>query len=152
MEHFERIRNLREDKDITQEELCKKLNISQQSLSKYENNQRKLPIDLLKRYAQVFNVSSDYILGLTDNPKPNWSIKNQLNINGGNIGKITMKWGKIMSPEQFGNLINEGLFSGLYKAFELLFLTPPTCYIVYGMIVFTVALKILEKIIKKNRK
>ena len=101
MEHFERIRNLREDKDITQEELCKKLNISQQSLSKYENNQRKLPIDLLKRYAQVFNVSSDYILGLTDNPKPNWSIKNQLNINGGNIGKITMKWGMKMKNKQF---------------------------------------------------
>lgn len=91
MEHFERIKSLREDNDITQEELCKKLNISQQSLSKYENNQRKLPIDILKKYAQIFNVSSDYILGLTDNSEPNWIIKNQVNINGGSIGKISMK-------------------------------------------------------------
>lgn len=91
MEHFERIKALREDRDITQEELCKQLNISQQSLSKYENNQRKLPIDILKKYAQVFNVSTDYILGLTDNPNPNWNIKNQLNIKGGSITKIIMK-------------------------------------------------------------
>lgn len=91
MEHFDRIKSLREDNDITQEELCKKLNISQQSLSKYENNQRKLPIDILKKYAQIFRVSSDYILGLTDNPTPNWNIKNQIKVNGGNIGKITMK-------------------------------------------------------------
>lgn len=71
MEYYERIKALREDKDIPQNDLCKEFNIGQQTLSQYENNKRKLPIDLLKRYAIYFNVSADYILGLTDNPEPN---------------------------------------------------------------------------------
>ena len=71
MEYYERIRGLREDKDMSQGELSKLLNIGQQTLSQYETNSRKLPIDLLKRYAIIFHVSADYILGLTDNPEPN---------------------------------------------------------------------------------
>ena len=91
MEYYEIIKALREDRDMTQEELCKALNISQQSLSKYEKNERRLPIDILKRYATFFNVSTDYILGLTKNPNPNWTIKNQFNINGGqNYGNINI--------------------------------------------------------------
>lgn len=73
--YYEIIKELREDNDKTQEEVCKALNISQQSLSKYENNQRRLPIDILKKYAEYFNVSADYILGLTDDEKPYWMIK-----------------------------------------------------------------------------
>ena len=89
MEYNERIKSLREDRDLTQEDLCKELNISQQSLSKYENNLRRLPIDILKKYAIYFKVSTDYILGLTDNPEPNYKIKNQVIINGGK-NKFTM--------------------------------------------------------------
>ena len=74
-EYYEIIKELREDKDIKQEDLCKKLNISQQSLSKYENNKRRLPIDILKRYAEFFKVSTDYILGLTKDKNPNWKDK-----------------------------------------------------------------------------
>lgn len=74
-EYYEIIKELREDNDIKQEDLCKKLNISQQSLSKYENNKRRLPIDILKRYAEFFKVSTDYILGLTKDKKPNWKDK-----------------------------------------------------------------------------
>lgn len=90
MEYYEIIKALREDRDLTQDELCKELNISQQSLSKYENNQRKLPIDLLKKYALYFNVSSDYILGLTDTATPKQNIKNQVTITGGK-NKFTLK-------------------------------------------------------------
>ena len=148
MLYNEILKELREEAKLTQTELGKRFNCNQITISQYERGTRALSIEMLIKYADYFHVSTDYIL-CRDLKN---STKNQVNINGGSIGKITMKWGKIMSPEQLGNLINEGLFSGLYKAFELLFLTPPTCYIVYGMIVFTVALKILEKIIKKNRK
>ena len=57
-----------------------------------------------------------------------------------------------MNSEQFGNAVNDGIFSGLYEAFKLLFLTPPTCYIVFGIIGIIIVSKILEIIIKKNKK
>ena len=94
MEYYERIKALREDNDISQEKLSKKLNISQQALSKYENNTRKLPIDLLKQYAIIFRVSTDYIMGLTDNPEPNRATVNkQVTISGkkNKVGDITIK-------------------------------------------------------------
>ena len=43
------------------------LGIGQQTLSQYEKNKRKLPIDLLISYSKIFNVSIDYIMGITDN-------------------------------------------------------------------------------------
>ena len=91
MKYYERIKELREDNDMSQEKLSKLLNIGQQTLSQYESNKRKLPIDLLERYAKIFNVSIDYIMGLTNDPRPNWNIKNQVNINGGqNYGNINI--------------------------------------------------------------
>ena len=94
MEYYERIRALREDNDISQKELSRMLKISQQSLSKYETNKRKLPIELLKEYAKIFNVSTDYIMGLTDNPEPNRATVNkQVTISGkkNKVGDITIK-------------------------------------------------------------
>ena len=91
MKYYERIKELREDNDMSQEKLSKLLNIGQQTLSQYESNKRKLPIDLLERYAQIFNVSIDYIMGLTNDPRPNWNIKNQVSINGSqNYGNINI--------------------------------------------------------------
>ena len=152
MAYNEIIQELRKNKNLTQTDLAKIFCTTQRTISNWETGRNEPPYEMLIKYAQFFNVTTDYILGLTREENTQEKIAKNVNINYGNIEKITMKWGKIMSSEQFGNIINEGLFSGLYKAFELLFLTPPTCYIVYGMIVFTVALKILEKIIKKNRK
>ena len=93
MKYYERIRELREDNDMSQEKLSKLLNIGQQTLSQYESNKRKLPIDLLEKYAEILNVSIDYIMGRTDNPETNKSTTNiKYQINGGNnYGKITMK-------------------------------------------------------------
>ena len=91
MKYYERIKELREDKDMSQEKLSKLLNIGQQTLSQYESNKRKLPIDLLEKYAVIFKVSVDYIMGLTNDPTPNWNTKNQININGGqNYGNINI--------------------------------------------------------------
>lgn len=91
MKYYERIKELREDNDMSQEKLSKLLNIGQQTLSQYESNKRKLPIDLLEKYAVIFNVSIDYIMGLTNDQTPHWNTKNQVTINGGqNYGSINI--------------------------------------------------------------
>jgi transcriptional regulator with XRE-family HTH domain len=66
---YKRIRDLREDKDITQKEMSKILNCSQQVYSNYELGQRDIPTDVLIKLSQFHEVSVDYILGISDNPK-----------------------------------------------------------------------------------
>ena len=66
---YKRIRDLREDKDITQTEISKILNCSQQVYSNYELGQRDIPTYILIELSKFYNVSVDYILGITDNPK-----------------------------------------------------------------------------------
>ena len=65
-----RIRDLREDNDLTQSELAEYLHIKQNTYSQYENCQRQLPIDILIALAKYYKTSTDYILGLTDETKP----------------------------------------------------------------------------------
>lgn len=60
-----RLKELREDADIKQETLAKYLHIRQNTYSQYENGQRQLPIDVLIKLAQYYNVSTDYILEIT---------------------------------------------------------------------------------------
>lgn len=60
----ERIKELREDNDLTQTELAKEINITQRAVSYYERNERELPIEILIKYAQYFKVSLEYICGL----------------------------------------------------------------------------------------
>ena len=67
---FRRIRDLREDHDLTQAQMAKILNCSQQVYSNYELAQRDIPTDILIRLAQFYHVSADYILGLTDRIQP----------------------------------------------------------------------------------
>lgn len=66
-----RIKEIRQEKGLSQSEVSKLLKISQQVYSNYELEQRKLPINILVKLSDLFNVSTDYILGLTDNPKRN---------------------------------------------------------------------------------
>ena len=63
-----RLKDIREDKDITQKTLSEYLNIKQNTYSQYETGQRQIPIDILIKLAIYFNISTDYILGLTDIP------------------------------------------------------------------------------------
>ena len=65
---YRRIRDLREDRDKTQAELAKALNCSQQVYSNYELGQRDIPTDILIKISKYYNVSVDYILGISDNP------------------------------------------------------------------------------------
>lgn len=61
-----RLKDLREDADITQGELAEYLHIKQNTYSQYENGQRQLPIPVLIQLAKYYKTSTDYILGLTD--------------------------------------------------------------------------------------
>ena len=65
-----RIRDLREDNDLTQTEIANYLHIKQNTYSQYENGQRQLPIEVLIALAKFYKTSTDYILGLTDEKKP----------------------------------------------------------------------------------
>lgn len=65
-----RLKDLREDNDINQSMLAEYLHIKQNTYSQYENGQRQLPISVLIKLARFYNVSTDYILELTDNKKP----------------------------------------------------------------------------------
>lgn len=65
-----RLKDIREDRDITQREIAEYLHIRQNTYSQYENGQRQLPIDALIKLADYFGTSTDYILGITDEIKP----------------------------------------------------------------------------------
>lgn len=65
-----RLRDLREDHDLTQRALAELLAISQNTYSQYENGVRQIPIDLLIRLARYYGTSVDYILELTDTFAP----------------------------------------------------------------------------------
>lgn len=68
MRKYKRIRDLREDKDLSQEKLAEKLGITQRAYSRYENADSMMPLDLLIQIADFHNVSVDYLLERTDIP------------------------------------------------------------------------------------
>ena len=61
-----RIRDLREDHDLTQKQVADYLHIKQNTYSQYENEQRQLPLSCLIALAKLYKTSTEYILGLTD--------------------------------------------------------------------------------------
>lgn len=65
-----RLKDLREDSDISQAQLAGMLHIRQNTYSQYETGRRQIPIDILIKTAKIYGVSVDYILGLTDVKKP----------------------------------------------------------------------------------
>lgn len=73
---YKRIRELREDHDLTQSKLAKILGMSQTGYSKYETGENDLPTDILKKLSSLYNVSIDYILEETDETKKYPSRKN----------------------------------------------------------------------------
>lgn len=67
---YERIRSLREDKDLTQTQVAKILNMSQTGYSQYEIGKKDIPTRVLIKLAEFYQVSIDYLLNLTDEPTP----------------------------------------------------------------------------------
>lgn len=65
-----RLKDLREDKDLLQKDLFKEIGISQKAISNYETEKTDIPTQALKNLALFYNTSTDYILGLTNEKKP----------------------------------------------------------------------------------
>jgi transcriptional regulator with XRE-family HTH domain len=68
---YQRIRDLREDRDLTQQQIADYLSCAQGTYSGYELGQRDIPTDVLIKLANFYHVSIDYLLGQTGNPKRN---------------------------------------------------------------------------------
>lgn len=66
---YKRIRDLREDRDLTQREVAQRLHCSQQVYSNYELGQRDIPTDILIKLSAFYGVSVDYILGISNDPR-----------------------------------------------------------------------------------
>ena len=69
MDYTKRLYDLRTDHDLRQEDVAKVLNITKQAYGMYENGKRSLPLEYLIELSRFYNVSADFILCLTDNPK-----------------------------------------------------------------------------------
>lgn len=67
---YERIRNLREDSDLTQQQMADMLFINRRTYSSYEIGVRSIPTEILSSIADIFNTSTDYLIGRTDVTKP----------------------------------------------------------------------------------
>lgn len=65
-----RLKELREDKDMFQKDICKYLNMSQTGYSQYETETNDIPTEILKKLADYYDTSIDYILYRTDERKP----------------------------------------------------------------------------------
>ena len=65
-----RIKDIREDKDLTQKAMAKLLNCSQQTYSRYESGEITIDISRIVTLAEFYGTSTDYLLGLTDEQRP----------------------------------------------------------------------------------
>ena len=70
MHYTQRLKNMREDKDLKQEAIARTLKITRQQYQLYESGKRKLPIDMLIQLCKFYDVSADYLLGFTNDFKP----------------------------------------------------------------------------------
>ncbi len=67
---YKRIRDLREDRDLTQRAIAEILGMSQTGYSKYETGENDIPTAILIKLADFYNTSTDYLLNRTNNPEP----------------------------------------------------------------------------------
>ena len=68
--HYRRLRDLREDPDLTQDQLVAALSLNKTTYTNYEQGKREIPFALVIRLAQLYNVSIDYIAELSNTPSP----------------------------------------------------------------------------------
>ena len=68
--YFQRLENLRIDKDMTQNDVAIYLGCQREVYRRYEKGFRQIPVDFLIKLAMLYNVSTDYLLGLTNEKKP----------------------------------------------------------------------------------
>ncbi len=68
--YYRRLRDLREDHDLTQDQLVAKLGLNKTAYTNYEQGKREIPCALVIRLARLYNVSIDYIAELANSPTP----------------------------------------------------------------------------------
>lgn len=68
--NIQRLKEIREERELLQNDIAKLLNIKQQQYSEYEIGKRLIPINYLSKLADIYNVSIDYLLGKTDIATP----------------------------------------------------------------------------------
>ena len=68
--YYRRIYDLRTDHDMTQSQVAEYLGIHEGQYRRYEKGYRDIPTELLRKLAKLYNTSIDYILELTDDPRP----------------------------------------------------------------------------------
>lgn len=64
--YFKRLRDMREDNDLKQSEVAEKLGIAQTVYSRYERGYQSIPVEHLIKLAKLYNVSTDFLLGLSE--------------------------------------------------------------------------------------
>lgn len=72
---YQRLRDLREDSDLTQNQLVENLGMRKTTYTNYEQGKREIPFSLAIRLAEYYNVSLDYIAGLISEPRPLYTSK-----------------------------------------------------------------------------
>lgn len=113
----ERLKRLREGKQISQAELGKILSTTQQTINHYENDKREPDYETLKRIARVFHVSTDFLLGLTDTlvervsgDEPIYMVKDERLPDGFMRIKMRQDWkDKDLTPEKVERIIAQAL-------------------------------------------
>lgn len=69
---YRRLQELRKKRGLSQRTLAELLSVSQQTYSRYERGRRRLSVQAAVTLARLYHVSVDYLLGITDEPKPHW--------------------------------------------------------------------------------
>ncbi|MBR6619502.1 MAG: helix-turn-helix transcriptional regulator [Clostridia bacterium] len=69
MDYYSRLRDIREDNDLTQGEISTLLETTQQQISKWETGVQMMGVDKYIKLARFYNISTDYLLGLIDKPR-----------------------------------------------------------------------------------
>ena len=67
---YQRIRDMREDRDLSQEDIARYLNIRQNTYSRYETSERNIPLEIIGELADYYGTSVDYLMGRTDVKAP----------------------------------------------------------------------------------
>lgn len=87
MQNYNRIRNLREDNDLTQQQVADKLFIQREVYRRYETGAREIPLNIAILIAKLYNVSLDYLAGLSNEKEIH---KKNISIHQENIGNATV--------------------------------------------------------------
>ena len=93
--HGDILKILLEEKNISQKDLAKKIGVTEATISKYINNLQMPRLDLVDRIADTLNVTTDYLLGRTDNPQE----QKYKHLNNTLIGRVSNKMEKMSEDE-----------------------------------------------------